>query len=245
MPEHDLWLTAIFNHFIPGIALWIQNMVGIKVEDPAHPWANWAVMELLVFAFILVLFPILRARLSVENPGVFQQTFEVFHQFLYSQTEEAGIHHPSPYIPFFGTLFIFVLFAGLLGLIPTFEAPTMRPMVPCGCAIATFLFYNLAGVREHGLGKYLLHFAGPMPWLAPLMIPIEFISHLARPLSLTIRLFANMYAGEQVTMAFLGLTYFILPAVFMGLHVFVVFLQAYIFALLAMIYVGGAVAHPD
>lgn len=79
--------------------------------------------------------------------------------------------------------------------------------------------------------------------LAPLMIPIEIISHLARPLSLTIRLYANMFAGEAVTMVFLGLTYFLVPAVFMGLHAFVALLQAYIFMLLAMMYVAGAVAH--
>ena len=75
------------------------------------------------------------------------------------------------------------------------------------------------------------------------MIPIEIVSHLARPMSLTIRLYANMFAGEQVTMAFLGLTYLVAPAVFMGLHVFVSLLQAYIFTLLTMIYVGSAVAH--
>jgi F-type H+-transporting ATPase subunit a len=99
------------------------------------------------------------------------------------------------------------------------------------------------GVREHGVGKYLAHFAGPIWWMAPLMIPIEIVSHLARPLSLTVRLFATMYAGEQVTLAFLGVTYLVAPAIFMGLHVFVSFLQAYIFALMAMMYVNGAVAH--
>ena len=85
--------------------------------------------------------------------------------------------------------------------------------------------------------------AGPMPALAPLMVPIEIISHLARPLSLTIRLYANMYAGEQVTLVFLNLTFILAPAVFMGLHVFVSFLQAYIFSLMTMMYVAGAVAH--
>jgi F-type H+-transporting ATPase subunit a len=80
-----------------------------------------------------------------------------------------------------------------------------------------------------------------MPWLAPLMVPIELISHMARPLSLTIRLYANMYAGEQVTLVFLSLTYFAVPAIFMGLHVFVSLLQAYIFMLLTMMYVSGAV----
>ena len=82
-----------------------------------------------------------------------------------------------------------------------------------------------------------------MPVLAPLMVPIELVSHLARPMSLTIRLFANMFAGEQVTVAFLKLTFLVAPAVFMGLHVFVSFLQAYIFTLLTMIYVSSAVSH--
>jgi F-type H+-transporting ATPase subunit a len=101
------------------------------------------------------------------------------------------------------------------------------------------------GFRAQGVGKYLVHFAGPMPALAPVMVPIELISHLARPLSLTVRLFANMFAGEQVTLTFLSLTFLFAPAIFMGLHVFVAFLQAYIFMLLAMIYVGGAVAHEE
>jgi len=119
----------------------------------------------------------------------------------------------------------------------------MTPAVPAGLAVSLFLYYNYMGVREHGISKYAAHFAGPMPLLAPLMVPIEVISHFARPLSLTIRLYANMFAGEQVTMAFLGLTFLVLPSLFMGLHVFVSFLQAFIFSLLAMIYVGNAVAH--
>ena len=108
-----------------------------------------------------------------------------------------------------------------------------------------FLYYNWMGIRANGAGKYAAHFAGPSIYLAPLMIPIEIISHLARPLSLTIRLFANMFAGEKVPIVFLSLTYLIAPAVFMGLHVFVGFLQAYIFALLTMVYVGSAVAHEE
>ena len=109
--------------------------------------------------------------------------------------------------------------------------------------MAAFAYYHLAGIQAQGAGKYALHFAGPVWWLAPLMIPIELISHLARPMSLTIRLFANMFAGEMVTVIFLGLVPVVIPAVFMGLHVFVSFLQAYIFTLLTMVYVQGAVAH--
>src|SRR6185369_428743 len=127
------------------------------------------------------------------------------------------------YLNYFGTIFIFILFANLIGIIPGFESPTMIPSVPAGCTLATFFYYNLMGIQANGIVKYLAHFAGPMPILAPLMIPIELVSHLARPLSLTIRLFANMYAGEQVTLVFLNLTFILAPAVFMGLHVFVSF----------------------
>ena len=112
-------------------------------------------------------------------------------------------HGSRQYVAFFGTIFLFILFCNLIGVIPGLESPTMVPAVPAGCAMATFFYYNVVGVQANGIVKYLAHFAGPMPLLAPLMIPIELVSHLARPLSLTIRLFANMYAGEQVTLVFL------------------------------------------
>jgi F-type H+-transporting ATPase subunit a len=130
----------------------------------------------------------------------------------------------------------------MIGVIPGFESPTMTPAVPLGLAVSVFLYYHWMGMRAQGAGRYLLHFAGPMPALFIVMVPIELISHFARPLSLTIRLYANMFAGEKVTMTFLSLTFVAVPAIFMGLHVFVAFLQAFIFMLLAMIYLGGAVA---
>jgi len=108
--------------------------------------------------------------------------------------------------------------------------------------MATFFYYHLVGIQATGI-KYPLQFMGPIWWLAPLMLPIEIVSHLARPLSLTVRLYANMFAGEQVTLVFLGMTKFLIPVVFMGLHIFVGVVQAYIFMLLTMVYVGGAVAH--
>jgi F-type H+-transporting ATPase subunit a len=240
---HELWLTRLFNEYLAGPAVSLLTALGISMENPARPWANWMVMEILVVLILVVLFALLRPRLSVENPGKLQHLFEIVYIFLRDTAQEVGIHHFKKYVPYFGTLFVFILFMNLIGIIPGFESPTMNPSVPAGCAIATFLYYNFQGIRENGPLKYAAHFAGPMPALAPLMIPIELVSHLARPLSLTIRLFANMFAGEQVTIAFLGLTYIIGPAIFMGLHVFVSFLQAYIFTLLTMIYVGGAVEH--
>jgi F-type H+-transporting ATPase subunit a len=243
MKEHELWLTALFNEHLAGLANSILGIFNIRAKDAAHPWENWIVMELLVALIVIVLFAVLRPNLSVEKPGKVQHLFEVLWDFLKNTTGEVGIHHGQRYVSYFGTLFIFILFMNLIGIIPGFEAPTMTPSVPAGLAICTFIYYNTMGFRELGVGKYLAHFVGPIPMLAPLMIPIEIVSHLARPLSLTIRLFANMFAGEQVTVAFLGLTYLVAPAVFMGLHVLVSFLQAYIFTLLTMIYVSIATSH--
>jgi len=245
MHDEEVWLTRLFNDHLSGAGNAILSLFRIHAENPERPWANFIVMQLLVALIIVVLFAILRSRLSVDRPGKMQHIFEEVYSFLRG-TAEDNIGHDGPrYLPLFGTLFIFILFANLLGTIPGFESPTQVPYVPAGCAMIVFLYYNWMGIRANGAGKYAAHFAGPSIFLAPLMIPIEIISHLARPLSLTIRLFANMFAGEKVTIVFLSLTYLVAPAVFMGLHVFVGFLQAYIFALLTMVYVGSAVAHEE
>ena len=241
MHESELWLTKLFNDHLANLGNAALGLVGMHTE--ARPWANYVVMELLVALIVVVVFAILRSRLSADSPGKLQHIFELIYSFLHKETEDQVGRHGLGYLGFFGTLFIFILFMNLIGVVPGFESPTMSPAVPLGCAAATFLYYNFMGFRANGVGKYLAHFAGPMPLLAPLMVPIEIISHLARPLSLTIRLYANMYAGEQVTLAFMGLVPLILPAAFMGLHVFVSLLQAYIFMLMAMMYVAGATAH--
>lgn len=241
MPHSEIWLARWFNDNLPGLGNAILRLLTLPARP--RPWANFMVMELVVAAFLILLFAFLRPRLSVDRPGSLQHVFELVYNFVHGEANDAVGHGGAKYLPYFGTLFIFILTCNLIGIIPGFESPTMEPCVPAGCALATFCYYNLAGLREQGVGKYLGHFAGPMPFLAPLMVPIELISHMARPLSLTVRLYANMYAGDQVTLVFIGLTYFAVPAVFMGLHVFVSLLQAYIFMLLTMMYVSGAVSH--
>ena len=239
---HELWLTRVFNDHLAGLANSILNAVHYPVQDPKQPWTDWMVCEIVVVAFILIFFGWLRSRLSVDRPGKAQHILEITYDFFYSSSEEiAGAGGPK-YLAFFGTIFLFILFLNIIGLIPGFDSPTMYPMVPLGFAVATFLFYHYSGVREHGFG-YIKQFLGPMLLLAPAMLPIEIISHCARPLSLTVRLFANMFAGEQVYLTFITLTRLLVPVLFLGLHLFVSFLQAYIFMLLAMVYVGRAVSH--
>ena len=245
MEHHELWFTELLNNYLAAPAQAVLNLVGVQAADPARPWANFVAMEILVALIMVVLFALLRSSLSVDKPGMLQHVFELIYNFQRGQADEIIGHHDGPkYVAFAGTLFIFILFGNLIGVIPSFESPTMFAPVPLGCAMATFLVYNVLGFSSNGAG-YLKHFTGPIPWLTPLMLPIEVISHLARPMSLTIRLYANMVAGEKVTLVFLGLTYFLVPAVFMGLHVFVSLIQAFIFMVLTMIYIGGAVSHEE
>ncbi len=243
MPEHELWLTALFNKYLAGLANWILSLAGVSVENPQQPWQNYITMQFVVALVVIVVFAILRPRLSVDRPGKLQHVFEVVYDFMGGQAEEVVGHEGRRYLHLFTTIFVFVLLSNLLGIIPTFLSPTMFPPVPLGIALVTFCYYNLMGFQAQGVGAYLKHFCGPMPLIAPLMIPIEIISHVGRLLSLTVRLYANMFAGEQVTLVFMGLIPLAVPAVFMGLHVFVAFLQAFVFALLTMIYTSGAVSH--
>jgi F-type H+-transporting ATPase subunit a len=239
---HELWITALFNRALAGPANALLNAIHFPAQDPGNPWTDWMVCEIVVALFIVIFFGILRARLSVDRPGKVQHVVELTYEFVNASAEEIVGHDGPKYIAFFGTIFLFILFMNLIGLIPGFDSPTMFPMVPLGMAVSTFIFYHSTGLRAHG-GGYIKQFLGPMLLLAPVMLPIEIISHFARPLSLTVRLFANMFAGEQVYLTFIALTKVLIPVIFIGLHLFVSFLQAYIFMLLAMVYVGGAVSH--
>lgn len=245
MHEHELWFTALLNKFLAGPANAVLSLAGMHAEDPSKPWANYMSMEILVILLLVAAAALIRSSLSVEKPGNLQLGFEAIYSFLKDQAHEIIGHGYQRYVPFFVTVFIFVLASNLLGVVPTFESPTMFYYVPAGIAICSFVYYNTMGFREMGVVKYLGHFAGPMWWLAWFMFPLEIISHCIRPVSLTIRLFANMFAGEQVTIGFMSLLPYIVPVVFMGLHVFVSFIQAFIFTVLSIAYVGGAVAHEE
>lgn len=245
MHEHELWLTALFNQNLAGPANSILHAVGVHPHDPAKPWSNWMVMQLLVFAIILIVAPVVKASLSIDRPGKLAQIFELLWEFIAGMAHDVVGHGSKKHAYLFGTLFVFILVSNLLGIIPTFESPTMSYFVPAGCAMLVFLYYNIQGVKEQGPIGHLKHFWGPVWWLGPFMFAVEIISHCIRPVSLTIRLFANMLAGEMVTVAFLALIPIGVPIIFMGLHTFVSFVQAFIFTVLTMAYVAGAVEHEE
>lgn len=242
--HHELWLTALFNQFLAAPASALLTAAGIQ-HDPHKPWSNYMAVEVLVILLLMLVALIVRARLSVDRPGKLQLTIEAVYNFLHEQAHDVIGHGYQKHVAIFFTIFIFILTCNLIGIIPTFEAPTMYYYVPAGIALMSFCYYHGQGIAAIGLKKTLLHLAGPMWWLWWFMFPLELISHCIRPVSLTIRLYANMLAGEEVTVNFMKVVEYVVPVALMGLHVFVSFLQAFIFTILSIAYVGGAVAEEE
>lgn len=156
--------------------------------------------------------------------------------------EDSMGHIWPKFLRLVGSLGIFILFCNLSGLFPGFLPPTESVNTTAACALVVFFATHYYGFKEHGFA-YLKHFMGPFWWLAPLMMPIEIISHLARPLSLTLRLFGNIFGDHMVGAIFFGLLAIGLPVATLILGVFVSFVQAFVFCLLTMVYLAGAVAH--
>ena len=239
---HQLWVTAFLNKFFAGVANAILGLFHLRPAHPQAPISNYVAMQIVVFLLLVFVFVLVRMSLSVEKPGPLQHVFEGIYGMIDQQGQEVIGHGHARYTNYLVALGIFILTCNLIGLIPGFEAPTAIPSVPLGCAIVTWIYYHYNGIRVNGPG-YIKHFLGPVWWLAPLMFVIEVASHLARILSLTVRLFANMFAGDMVTLVFFSLFPIAIPVLFMGLHIGVSFIQTYIFVLLATVYIGEAVAH--
>ena len=237
---HQLWLTEFLNHYLGGVVTALMRQFGVEPTYPSAPIKNFVAMELLVFAILIVFFLIVRARLSVDKPGGMQHVVEILQDYMNGQAEQVIGHGYERFVPYVMALGYFILLANLLGLVPGFESPTANPSVPLGCALCTWVYYQFHGIRQHGV-HYIKQFLGPVWWLIPLMFVIEIISHLARILSLTVRLFANMFAGDMITLAFFSLAPLLIPVVFLGLHLGVSLVQTFIFVMLTMVYLGMAV----
>lgn len=241
VPNH--WITRLLNHLFGPVVVSLLNLVGVHPADPARPINDTYALEVLVAVCLIVFFLIVRLTLSVEKPNPAQQIAEMIHEFTGSNSEQIIGHHYERFQAFVTCVFLFIIINNLLGLIPGIVTPTSAPVVPLGIAVCTFVYYNFYGFKEQGFAGYMKHFAGPIWWIAWLLFPIEIISHCARVMSLTIRLYANMFASDLITLVFFSLIPVAIPAVFLGLHAFVSIIQAYVFMLLAMIYLSQAVAH--
>jgi F-type H+-transporting ATPase subunit a len=241
--QGTLAFTRLLNNLFGPTVGGLLHAVGIHPAHPSAPIDDTFAMELLVTCGLLLFFVVVRASLSVENPNPAQQLAEMIHEFVGGQSEQVIGHDYERYQAFFTCLGLFIVLNNLLGLIPGITTPTSQPVVPLGLAVLTFLYYNYQGFRVHGPIGYMKQFAGPVWWMAWLLFPVEIISHLARMMSLTIRLYANMLASDLLTLIFFSIFPLAVPTIFLGLHAAVALIQAYVFMLLSIIYVGMAVSH--
>jgi len=242
MPQ-NYWITRLLNHLFAPVVSALMNLVGVHPADPARPINDAYAMEVLVALCLVVFFLIVRFTLSVEKPNAAQQIAEMIHEFTGTNASQIIGHNYERFQAFTTCVFLFIVINNLLGLIPGVVTPTSAPVVPLGIAVCTFIYYHFYGFKEQGFVGYMKEFAGPIWWIAWLMFPIEIISHCARVMSLTIRLYANMFASDLVTLVFFSLVPIGIPAIFLGLHAGVSLIQAYVFMLLSMIYLSVAVAH--
>ncbi len=192
--------------------------------------------------FVMVLF-VLIARMMLRNlalvPGGVQNVMELVVSGIDGMVTEIMGEKGKPYFPLIATLAFFIFVSNLLGLIPGFMPPTANLNTTAACAVIVFILTHVIGLKEHGFG-YIKHFLGPVWWLAPLMLPIEIVGHLSRPLSLSLRLFGNMTGHELVVMVLMFLVPFFVPVLMSIMGLLVAFIQAFVFMLLAMIYLSGA-----
>lgn len=268
MEHHNTFLTELVNQwFGPAVAA-LLNALRIHPHDPAYPIPEFFVMSVLVFVLLVVFVLWLKPRLSAERPGATQQVVEVMmtnplRWGIRDLLEDNAGHHGQKYLAMVGTVTVFILASNLISVIPVFSSPTGHPSVPLACALLTFAYFNWQGVRQHGVVGYLKHFCGPVWWMAWLIFPVEIVSTSARILSLTMRLWANMFSSELIYFSILGL--FLsptaslwdkspvlgglvgiftatLPIAFIGLHIFVAVVQALVFTILPTVYLGLATA---
>jgi F-type H+-transporting ATPase subunit a len=241
MPTQLLFTRFLNEHFAAPVTAFL-NTLHVRPVSPEAPITNAFSMELLVFMVLIVYFILVRISLNVEKPAAVQHLAEMTHEFVSEQGEQIIGHGSERFVSYLTALLLFILLANLMGIIPGLESPTANAVVPLGFALVTFAYYHYHGVRSNGFA-YVKQFLGPVWWLYPLLLPIEIISHCARVLSLTVRLYANMFAGDLVTIAFFSLVPIGIPLIFLGLHLGVAVVQAYVFFLLAAIYLSLAVAH--
>ena len=262
--HHTPWIVEQVNHLLGPTMFSIQekimppiyNLFGAHwpgegktfeqyLADGQLPIPTQAVMFSLVIIFTVVILTILRGKLSTDSPTTKQQTFEVGVEALRDMLKDLigpkGLQH----FPVIATFALLILVSNLMGFIPGLISATANLNITLALAITSFLYYNYIGIKENGIVGYLKHFMGPVALLAPLMFVIELVSHFARILSLSLRLFGNIYGEEQVSGVIGGLAPWGVPILLMPLALLASFLQTFIFIVLSMLYIAEMTHHED
>ncbi|MCK6555146.1 F0F1 ATP synthase subunit A [Candidatus Binatia bacterium] len=222
---------------------WVATVPGLHFMAPHTSTAVLVVFGLLLWAWIAN-----RKLAAATDPAVpdetltARNTLEIYVEWFVGFIEGLLGPRGRQYVSIYGTFFLFILAANLIGLVPGFSPPTSDFNVTFALGVMSFVLYNGFGFREHGMG-YLKHFLGPIWWLMPLILPLELIDNLVRPVSLGLRLFGNMTGDHLVLSIFTDLTKLVVPVVFYALGAFVCLVQAFVFTILSIIYLSLAIAH--
>lgn len=228
------------EHPSPLVQLVNALLAPLGVHAPDH-----VVFSALICVIVLVLGLAVRSRLSVDNPGRLQIVLEDVVSFFVSVLESNMGHKGRQFLPLLGALFVFIWIGNMMGQVPGLGAPTSNVNVPFACAITLWLYYHYQGIRAQGPVSYIKHFAvmpGVPLVMAPMIFVIEVISHLSRVLSLTLRLFGNIFGEHLVVLIIASIVPFLMPLPIQFLGLVVGTLQAFIFLTLGSIYLSAAVA---
>jgi len=228
---------SIISHLINPL---LAKLLGYPPHT--HVISDPVLMSILVVIISAIVFPLIKKRLRLWNPGRLQQTFEIAVEFIRNMAVDYVGPKGKKYVPMIGTFGIFIILGSALEFVPGLQPATGNYNTTLALAIFSFGYYHIMGMRELGIFKYLAHFGGSVWWMAPIMVPIEIVSHCARVLSLSIRLFGNIFGDHMVVMVFSGFMPLIIPIPFMILAIIVILLQSFIFMTLSSIYLSGAVA---
>ncbi len=213
----------------------VKPLLGFAVPDHV-------IMALLVLLVSCIVFPLISRKISRDNPGGVQQFLELIVGGLRALLADIVGPHSERFLYIIGAFAVFIFVSNIFGLFFFLQPPTGNVNTTFGLGLTAFLYYNYQGIKTQGFVHYIAHFAGPIWWLAPLMFPIELIGHFARILSLGMRLFGNIFGEHTATGIFMGMLPFVVPWPMMGLGIFGAFLQTFVFIMLTMVYIGGAVA---
>ncbi len=209
-------------------------------EHYKHIFLTWVVMAVLIVLALLA-----RRGLSLVPKG-WQNFMESYVEGMLSfMSDIMGGKDARPYFPLIGTLFLFILFCNWIGLVPGFIAPTSNWNTTIAPAIVVFFYYHYVGIKKHGAFKYFKHFGGPVWWLSPLIFVLETIGHFARVLSLSIRLFGNIFGEESLFVVLFTLVPLLVPVPIMFLSIFFGFIQALVFTMLSIVYIALAVEEEE
>ena len=243
--HHQLWIVDAVNAVLGPVVVALLRALGRDVADPAHVIPDYLAILMVLSLALVGLALVVRSQLSVDRPGKLQIVMEDGLRAFYGLLDDFIGPKGRRYVPLVGTLGVLIWLSNLSGLVPGLMAPTSNINVTLGCAVTVWFYYHIEGVREQGLVGYIKHFWAPpgSPFvLGFVMFPIEIISHMARVMSLSLRLFGNVFGEELVILILAMLVPFLVPLPMMFLGLLTGTLQAAIFVLLTMIYLGGAVA---